>query len=381
MKGEVMAGFTRRAMLLAAAAAAACARSTVYTQAAEQSLRELAAAKGVDYGAMVTWKSWDGDNALSRGDAFAQLVERECSLIVSAMEMFWGLNAQTTGSFDFSGADDIADWAQGHGKKLRGHNLIWHEQTPKWFRGIDDAAYGEKMLVKHVQGLCKRFAGRMHSWDVANEVISSETDRPDGLRKSKYLDLLGPGYLDTAFHAAREADPKALLVINDYNIEYNVDHNEQKRRSLLKLIDGFKQRNTPIDAVGIQSHLWMDRRDIFDQGVLAGFLKEIADRGLQVMVTELDVIDVGAPSDIATRDQAVAAYYKDYLDVALANPAVKTVVTWGLSDHDSWITHYSLDEFRRPDGMPPRPLPFDNDLKAKPAYFALADAFKAAPAR
>lgn len=375
-----MMKFDRRSVLLAAAAAA-CTRPAVYTQAAEQSLQELAAAKGVDYGAMVTWKSWDGDNALSREDAFAQLVQRECGLIVSAMEMFWGLNSEHPGGFDFSGADAIADWAQSHGKKLRGHNLIWHEQMPGWYRGINDAAYAEKMLIEHVREMCSRFAGRMHSWDVVNEAITSQTDRPDGLRDSKFLELLGPGYLDTAFHAAREADPKALLVYNDYNFEYNVDHNEQRRRSLLGLIDGFKQRGTPIDAVGIQSHLWIDHRDIFDQQVLANFLKEIADRGLQVMITELDVIDVGAPSDVAARDAAVAAYYRDYLDVALANPAVKTVVTWGLSDHDSWITHYNLDEFRRPDGMPPRPLPFDTDLKPKPAYFAVAEAFKGAPAR
>jgi endo-1,4-beta-xylanase len=376
-----MARLSRRSVLLGAAAAAACARPAVYTQAADQGLHELAAAKGVDYGAMVTWKSWDGDNALSRDDAFSQLVRRECGLIVSGMEMFWGLNSQSAGGFDFDGADAIADWAQAHGKKLRGHTLLWHEQTPQWYRGINDAAYAEKMLVEHVQGMCSRFAGRMHSWDVVNEVISSQSDRPDGLRQTRYLELLGPGYLDIAFQAARAADPKALLVINEYNVEYDVDHNEHKRRSMLALIDGFKQRGTPIDAVGIQSHLWMDRRDIFDQEVLARFLQEIADRGLQVMLTELDVIDVGAPSDIAARDQAVAAYYKDYLDVALASPAVKTVVTWGLSDPDSWISHYNLDEFRRPDGMPPRPLPFDADLQPKPAYFAMAEAFRAAPAR
>jgi endo-1,4-beta-xylanase len=376
-----MAQFSRRTVLLAAAAAAACARTTVYSQAAEQSLAELAAAKGVDYGAMVTWKSWDGDNALRPDDAFAQLAARECSLIVSGMEMFWGLNSKSSGAFDFSGADDIADWAQRHGKKLRGHNLIWHEQTPDWYMRIDDAAYGEKMLVKHVQDLCGRFAGRMHSWDVVNEVLTSETDRPDGLRQSKFLDLLGPGFLDTAFHAARAADPKALLVINEYNLENNVDHNEQRRRAMLALIDGFKQRNVPIDAVGLQSHMWIERRDIFDQQVLADFLKEISDRGLQVMITELDVIDVGAPTDIAARDQAVASFYKDYLDVVLANPACRTVVTWGLSDHDSWITHYSMDDFRRPDGQPPRPLPFDADLKPKPAYFAIADAFRGAPTR
>jgi len=376
-----MTGFNRRTVLLGAAAAAACARPAVYSQAAEQSLQELATAKGVDYGSMVTWKSWDGDNAINREDAFVQLVQRECSIITSGMEMFWSLNSQRAGAMDFAGGDDIVDWAQKHGKKVRGHTLVWHEQTPKWFRGIGDKAFGEKMLVERVSNMCSRFAGRMHSWDVVNEVLTSEGDRPDGLRDSKYLQLLGPGYLDTAFQAARAADPKALLVINDYNLEYNVDHNERKRQAMLGVIDGFKQRNTPVDAVGIQSHLWMERRDTFDQTVFANFLKEISDRGLQIMLTEMDVIDVGAPSDPAARDAEVASMYKDYLDVALANPAVKTVVTWGLSDRDSWITHYNMDDFRRPDGLPPRPLPFDADLKPKPAYFAIAEAFKAAPGR
>src|SRR6185295_726693 len=104
-----MAGFNRRTVLLGAAAAAACARPAVYTQASEQSLQELAAAKGITYGSMVTWKSWDGDNSLNRDDGFAQLVERECGIITSGMEMFWGLNSQNAGGMDFNGADKIVD--------------------------------------------------------------------------------------------------------------------------------------------------------------------------------------------------------------------------------------------------------------------------------
>jgi endo-1,4-beta-xylanase len=99
------------------------------------------------------------------------------------------------------------------------------------------------------------------------------------------------------------------------------------------------------------------------------------------MLTEMDVVDVGAPSDIAARDAAVAAVYKTYLDAALANPALKNVITWGLSDHDSWIVHTSEPDFQRDDGLAARPLPFDADLKPKPAYFAIAEALKAAPTR
>ncbi len=376
-----MPRITRRAALLGTIAAAACARSAVYSQAAEQGLQELAAAKGIDYGSMVTWKSWDGDDAINRDDAFSQLVQRECGLVVSAMEMFWRLNSQSAGDMDFSGADHLVDWAVQHGKKVRGHNLLWHGQTPDWYKGIGDKAYAQKMLVEHVTTMCSRYAGRMHSWDVVNEILDPGSDRPDGLDDNAFLKILGPDYVDLAFSTARAADPKALLVINDYNFEYNTDGNEKKRRILLALLDGMKQRGTPVDAVGIQSHLWLKRRPQFDQNLFSGFLKEISDRGLQIIISELDVIDTSAPGDIAARDSEVASMYKDYLSVALANPATKTVITWGLADPDSWISHYAIETFKRDDGLPPRPLPFDGDLKPKPAYFAIADAFRTAPAR
>jgi endo-1,4-beta-xylanase len=376
-----MAAFNRRSILLGGLAAAACARMPVYTQAAEPGLRDLASANGIDYGSMVTWKSWDGNNAIDRDDGFSQLVQHECGIVVTAMEIFWRVNSKSPGAFDFGGADEMVEWAAAHGEKIRAHNLIWQEETPEWYERIDDRAYAEKMLIEHVTGLCGRYAGKIHSWDVANEVLAPGDDRPDGLRKTVFLEKLGPEYLYLAFRAAREADPKALLVCNDYGFEYDIDSHEAKRRAMLGLIDGFKQRGTPIDAVGIQSHLSVERMSSFNDKVFANFLKEIADRGLQVMITELDVVDRGAPADIAARDAAVAAVYRQYLAVALDSPAVKTVITWGLVDRDSWITHYNMDEFRRDDGLPPRPLPFDDDLKPKPAYAAMAEAFRAARKR
>jgi len=377
-----MRKITRRAALLGTVAAAACARATVYSQAAEQSLQDLAAPKGVDFGSMVTWKRAgpkDQDNAIEPNDAFAQLIERECGIITSAMEIFWGHNSDSPGEMRLADADALIGWAQQHGKKVRGHNLIWHGQMPKWYKAIGDKAYAEKMMVEHVTMMCSHFAGRIHSWDVVNEPLNP--NRSDGLRDSLFYKLLGPAYLDLAFSAARQADPKALLTLNEFDLEYDFDYNETNRRTLIALIDGMKQRGTPIDAVGIQSHLSLKHREHFSQEVMAGFLKELADRGIAVMVTELDVVDKTAPGDIAARDAEVASMYKEYLDVILASPATKAIVTWGIVDTDSWISHYYSDQFRRDDGLPPRPLPFDGDLKPKPAYFAIADAFRAAPAR
>jgi endo-1,4-beta-xylanase len=102
----------------------------------------------------------------------------------------------------------------------------------------------------------------------------------------------------------------------------------------------------------------------------------------RIQITELDVTDENAPSDEAVRDRLVADTYSPFLDAALYEPAVKVVVTWGLSDRHSWIVRKETHESKwRADGLPSRPLPFDADLKPKPAFEAIAQALVHAPQR
>jgi endo-1,4-beta-xylanase len=109
---------------------------------------------------------------------------------------------------------------------------------------------------------------------------------------------------------------------------------------------------------------------------LRRFLAEIARLGLTIQITELDVIDNDAPADRTTRDRMVADAYSRFLDAALDEPAVKMVLTWGLSDRYSWLAK------SRRDRLPSRPLPFGTDLEPKPAFEAMARAFThAAPRR
>jgi endo-1,4-beta-xylanase len=221
----------------------------------------------------------------------------------------------------------------------------------------------------------------MHSWDVVNEAIKPVSSRDDGLRPSVLLDKIGPEFLDIAFRTARESDPKAQLVYNDFDFELDIAWHRERRHALLDLLDGFKRRGTPIDAVGLQGHLAVERMRNFDDKVFAKFLDDVAARGVEIWITELDVIDRGAPADIARRDAAVADAYKRYLDVALANRAVKVVITWGITDRYGWIASGDYPQARRADGLPPRPLPFDTDCRPKPAYLAMAEAFNRAPPR
>ena len=70
-----------------------------------------------------------------------------------------------------------------------------------------------------------------------------------------------------------------------------------------------------------------------------------------------------------------------YLEVVMAEPAVRGLSTWGLSDRHSWLQVTPEDLARYPgawkDGSNPgvnRGLPFDTSMKPKPMYRAIAEA-------
>jgi endo-1,4-beta-xylanase len=186
---------------------------------------------------------------------------------------------------------------------------------------------------------------------------------------------MGPDYIDLAHRTAREADPTALLVVNEYGVELDSPEHEARRAALLDLLRRMQRSGTPVDAVGIQGHLPCAGGPPFSASRLRRFLAEIARLGLTIQITELDVIDNDAPADRTTRDKMVADADSRFLDAALDEPAVKMVLTWGLSDRYSWLAKSRRDQ------LPSRPLPFGADLEPKPAFEAMARAFTHAAPR
>ena len=96
----------------------------------------------------------------------------------------------------------------------------------------------------------------MHSWDVVNEGIQVEDGRADGLKVTPWLIYIGPEYIDLAFHAAHQADPKAMLVYNENWLEAENPAAEQKRQAVLSLLTRLVKRGVPIHGLGIQSHFY-----------------------------------------------------------------------------------------------------------------------------
>jgi endo-1,4-beta-xylanase len=374
-------GPARRQVLgggLAALASANFASFGSSAAAAESaSLKELAAAKGLVYGTTISAKQ------ITRDPAFVDLVERQAGLVVPENDMKWqDINDGAPGDDDYTRADTIAGFAVESGMALRGHNLLWYFRTPPWFFALPNREAKERVVVDHIKTLAGRYRGIVHSWDVVNEPIEPKDGRADGLRKAVFLDALGPGYLDLAYRLARETDPKARLVVNEYNVELDTAEHETRRVVLLDLLKRMQKNGTPVDAVGVQAHLTAVGGPPFSAERLRRFFADIAALGLTIQITELDVTDEAAPADIAARDRLVADTYRRFLDAALDEPAVKMVVTWGLSDRHSWIVRHETNESKwRKDGLPSRPLPFDAELRPKPAFTAIAEAFAHAPAR
>jgi len=365
----------RRGFLAASAAAGVGLASARYgigqtAEAGLPRLKDLAAAVGLKYGS-------DSDSTIvEQPSAYQALFAAQCALYAVLFD--WSRSNPKSPDVNVWEDPNIG-FARAHGMKLTGGHLVWYRTTPAWLEGMTAKA-AEAAIVKRVADLGARYGDILYSWNVANETIAPEDWRLDGYRKTVYLEKFGLDYFDFTAHAAQAAAPGALRVYNDYGFAMDTWRCAWRRQILLRLLDEFKKRKTPIQAVGLQSHLRLDGSK-FDAEAYAKFLQEIADRGFLILITELDVFDVKTPPSLAVRDRMVGDLYSQLLNTALANKAVKAVVTWGLSDRYSWLNSPYFPQFARSGGSPSRPLPFDQDFRPKPAFTALVEAFRHAPYR
>lgn len=327
-------------------------------------LRENARRRGVHVGTAVSAQDLEDP-------AYTRALRRDCTLITAEYEMKW--DALVPDRSGRSAADAIVTFAEENGLAVHGHALWWHGSVPKTLSEVEPGRFRAAAL-RHVAEAAGRYAGRLLSWDVVNEPLDLAHGRPDGLRPSPFLDALGPDYVGTAYRAAAEADPGAILVLNEMGLEDGSPDAERKRRAMVGLLERELGAGTPIQCLGLQSHLDATRQPRDNPGLRA-FLREVRGLGLPVMITELDVADQDCPSDLRTRDRMVADVYRAYLDLVLEEARVLAVTTWGLSDARTWLSGFRP----RPDGAPVRPLPRDAAFRRKRAWHALAGALVRVP--
>lgn len=382
-----MKSLTRReatAALLATVTAACAPISLSANDAAgtaPDSLNGLAKAKGMGFGSCL---GGGYDSSSYQDPKVRELMVAQCGILVPENELKWVALRPDAKTFDFARADVLIGFAEAHRMRVRGHTLLWHNMRwfPDWLKTYDfgprPAAEAERLLRDHITTVCTRYGTRIFTYDVVNETIDAKTGE---MRQTVFTQHLGDRVIDIAFDAAKRAAPHARLVYNDY-MSWGPG-NATHRAGVLKLLARLKKDGVPVDTLGVQSHLGPGASDATPQFGAAeekdwrAFIDTATGLGLDIVITELDVGDQTLPADVAVRDKMVADMTRPYLDMMMSYPQLRYVMAWGLVDKYSWLRNL----LPRTDGLPKRPSPYDDNYQPKLLREAIADAFRAAPAR
>lgn len=351
---------------------------------AGESLDALAQRSGRRFGSAV-----GAGSPRQRGGALAdpryrEILVREAGVLVPENELKWAWIRPSATSFDFGDFDPILAFAEQHDMGMRGHTLFWvpSQWYPRWLTehdfGPQPARAAEAMLTEHVRTVARRYADRIYSYDVVNEAVQPETGQ---IRDTVVTRAMGgEAMLDLLFHTARAEAPNAELVYNDYMSWELTAEDPTHMQGVLRLLEGFRRRGTPVDTLGIQSHIRI-LKDLpiaqivrESEGPWRRFLDEVVAMGYRLVITEFDVNDKRAPDDIVVRDRMVADYARAYLDQMLSYEQLGDVLAWGMVDRYSWLTGFDP----RPDRSIKRGTPYDSDYRPKPLRDAIADSFRAA---
>ncbi|KQM86530.1 glycosyl hydrolase [Sphingomonas sp. Leaf23] len=365
----------RRSIL--AGGAAMLAAQGVSAAAAVLTPNAAAAQRGRRFGSAFAWAPPGRDAASFNNPAYAALLQRDCAVLVAENQMKWQALRPAADRFDFAQFDAMVDWAMRHGFAMRGHTLYW--AYSKWFPAwLNNQDFGQRpataaagILDQHIETVTKRYGRKIDSYDVVNEAVDPDSG---DLRETSLSRAMGgtANVLDHAFRTARAAAPHAELVYNDY-MSWE-DGNEKHRAGVLSLLEAFRKRGTPVDSLGVQSHIGLFQPTT-DAGAVAHrlepewrrFLDRVVAMGYRLVITEFDVRDRGLPVAVAPRDRGVADFTRAYLDIMLSYPQLGDVLAWGLSDRYSWLRGFEP----RPDGAVARGCPYDMELRPKPLRDAM----------
>lgn len=309
------------------------------------------------------------------GAHYAELIPREFNALVANNTFKWANIHPTVKHWDWSYSDQFVDYGEQLNMYLVGHVLVWSSQNPlSLFLGKNgELIEGRDLISKmetHIGRVVDRYKGRIHAWDVVNEVIDS-----NGWVENRWYRSAGSQYISRAFQIAREADPNSALLYNDYNLS-----NPKRREQVLMLIEFLRNTQAPINAIGMQGHFTLDFPNLSD---FEASLVAFSEQGLRVHISELDV-DVlpglgedqfpdydpkldpyreGLPESVITK---LADRYKSIFEVLLKHSdKIDRVNFWGITDAYSWKNDFPIE------GRVNYPLLFDRNGKNKAAYDAV----------
>lgn len=328
--------------------------------------------------------------AIGTDSATRALVVREFNSITPANVLKAAIVNPRPGVFDFAAADSFVALGERHKMFIVGHTLVWHNQTPPWFftdsagRPNTPAQQAER-LRSHIQAVAGRYRGRIHAWDVVNEVIGDD----GGYRPTTWVKGIGDGdsLVTLAFRYASEYAPGTELYYNDFNA-----WRPAKRDGIVRLVRMLQRKGIRIDGVGMQGHWGLNYPET---RYIEAAIDSFAATGVKVMITELDVdvlpltkegqiigqsmaepqwqneefekfldpFKAGLPDSV--QRQLTARYAELFRIFWRKRDKLDRVTFWGAHDGLSWKNGYPVPNRTN------YPLLFDRERRPKPAYDAV----------
>jgi endo-1,4-beta-xylanase len=333
------------------------------------------------------------NNAIVTGaDAESRaLVLRHFGSITADNAMKAGVINPRPGAFNYGPADAFVAFGEAQGMFIVGHTLVWHNQTPAWFFQDESgkpnapAAQIERMR-SHIETVAGRYKGRVHAWDVVNEVI----DNDGSYRPTSWVKAVGSGdeLVKAAFRFASQYAPGTELYYNDFNT-----WRPAKRDGIVRMVKMLQAEGIRIDGIGMQGHWGLNypKTEYIEAAIDA-----YAALGVKVMITELDV-DVlpltregqiigtvmsdpqfqleefeayldpyrnGLPEEVER--QLTARWAELFRIFYNRRDKIDRVTFWGAHDGMSWKNNYPVP------GRMNYPLLFRRDRQPRPAFDAVA---------
>ena len=283
-------------------------------------------------------------------------------------EAFGGQNGKFN-LYNSTDASKIVNFARTKKMAMRGHCLVWNQQSPTWISS-DGGKTNDKnwtrqqaldIMKNHITNVVGYYKGKVREWDVVNECLDDNQPavrtNPEGYDMKKncvWQQAIGDDYVDSAFVYAHQADPDAELYLNDYGVELQ---GKAKSAAFYNLALRLKKAGIPIHGVGLQCHFSIGDVDSLRLDQTIGRFEEA---GLKCIITELDM---GIPDTSEASLEEQARSYRVITDIMLNHDNCTSMVIWGLKDNNSWRESSS-------------PLLFTAQLDKKPAYYAVRSALR-----
>ncbi|MET0771616.1 MAG: endo-1,4-beta-xylanase [Candidatus Limnocylindrales bacterium] len=279
----------------------------------------------------------------------------------ATLPFYWGRYEPVRGAPDTDRVRRAAEWLAERGVRLKGHPLVWHTVQPDWLLGLPLEEV-ERLLRTRVRDVVSRFAGVIDAWDAINEAVIMPLFDNGANAITPLARARGRIHMiRLAFDEARAANPRATLVLNDFDLSAAYEC----------LIEGVLEAGIRIDAIGLQTHMHQGYRG---EEWTIGVLDRFGRYGLPIHMTETslvsghlmpaEVVDLNDyriadwPSTPVGEERQADQVVRHYRTL-VGHPAVGAITYWGLTDSGAWLGA-PVGLVRR-DGTP------------KPSYEALRD--------